>query len=278
MEMKIYYANHPDEVKRYTTEELRHHFLEERIFVQDEIALSYSHVDRIIFGGAYPVSKALRLESGDALRSKYFLERRELGVINVGKTAGTVTVDGTEYVVGPQDALYVGKGCEDIVFASSDEAGAKYYIVSTPAHHSYPTRLVTYADANHVELGDQKTMNKRTLNQYLHPDVLETCQLSMGMTVLAEGSGFNTMPSHTHERRMEVYFYFDMDEDARVFHMMGQPTQTRHILMENDQAVISPSWSIHSGIGTQRYTFIWAMCGENQDFDDMDHLAMSDLR
>lgn len=275
--MNIYYGNHPDEVKRYTTEELRKHFLIEQIFVEDEISLSYTHVDRVIFGGVYPVNKELRLEAGDELRAKYFLERREMGVFNIGKGTGTITIDGKVYTLAPKDAMYIGKGNEEIVFAAV-EAGAKFYMVSTPAHHTYPTRMIGYADANHVELGAQATMNKRTLNQYLHPDVLETCQLSMGMTELHEGNGFNTMPSHTHERRMEVYFYFDMEEDTRVFHMMGQPTQTRHLVMSNEQATISPSWSIHSGIGTSRYTFIWAMCGENQDFDDMDHLAMSDLR
>ncbi|WP_409970084.1 5-dehydro-4-deoxy-D-glucuronate isomerase [Bengtsoniella intestinalis] len=275
--MNVYYANHPDEVKRYTTEELRHHFLVEQVFVEDDIQLSYSHVDRIIFGGVYPVSKALRLEAGDELRAKYFLERRELGIFNVGSGTGTVTVDGTVYELTPKAGMYVGKGNEEIIFAAS-EAGAKFYIVSTPAHHTYPTRLISYADAVHKELGEEASMNHRMLNQYIHPDVLETCQLSMGMTELMEGNGFNTMPSHTHERRMEVYFYFDMEEDTRVFHMMGQPTQTRHIIMKNEEAVISPSWSIHSGIGSKRYTFIWAMCGENQDFDDMDHLAMSDLR
>lgn len=277
MNMDIYYANHPDDAKHYTTDQLRQHFLRETIFVEDSIELAYSHVDRIIFGGIYPITKSLKLESGDALRSKYFLERRELGVFNVGSGAGTVTVDGTVYTLAPKAAIYVGMGSEDITFAST-EAGCKFYMASTPAHHTYPTRLLSYDDARHLELGDQASMNHRMLNQYLHPAVLETCQLTMGMTELSEGSGWNTMPSHTHVRRMEVYYYFDMEEDTRVFHLMGEPTETRHLVMANEQAVISPSWSIHSGIGTKRYTFIWAMCGENQDFDDMDHLAMSDMR
>ena len=276
--MKVYYANHPDDAKKYTTEELRKHFLKEEVFIPDTIELAYSHVDRIIFGGAMPVTKELKLEAGDELRAAFFLQRRELGVINIGGD-GTITVDGTVYEINKRDALYVGMGSENVVFASKDGANpAKFYICSCPAHKTYPTKKVGYDDAIHKNLGSVKEINKRQLNQYLHPDVLETCQLSMGMTCLEEGSSWNTMPSHTHERRMEVYMYFDMDEDTRVFHMMGQPNETRHIVMKNEQAVISPSWSIHSGVGTKNYTFIWAMCGENQDFDDMDNLTMDDLK
>ncbi|MCI8515174.1 MAG: 5-dehydro-4-deoxy-D-glucuronate isomerase [Lachnospiraceae bacterium] len=276
--MKVYYANHPDDAKKYTTEELRKHFLKEEVFLADAIELAYSHVDRIIFGGAMPVERELKLEAGDELRAEFFLQRRELGIINIGG-GGTVVVDGTVYELERRDALYIGMGSRDVVFASKEAANpAKFYLCSCPAHRTYPTKKIGYEDANHKNLGSVKEINKRQLNQYLHPDVLETCQLSMGMTCLEEGSAWNTMPSHTHERRMEVYMYFDMDEDTRVFHMMGQPNETRHIVMKNEQAVISPSWSIHSGVGTKNYTFIWAMCGENQDFDDMDNLSMDDLR
>ncbi|MBR5474048.1 MAG: 5-dehydro-4-deoxy-D-glucuronate isomerase [Lachnospiraceae bacterium] len=275
--MKVYYANHPEDAKHYTTEELRKHFLKEELFIADVIELAYSHVDRIIFGGAMPIEKELKLEAGDELRAKYFLERRELGVINIGGD-GVITVDGTVYEINKKDALYVGMGAVDILFASKDASNpAKFYICSCPAHKTYPTKKISQEGARHNNLGSVRDINKRQLNQYLHPAVLETCQLSMGMTCLEEGSAWNTMPSHTHERRMEVYMYFDMEEDTRVFHMMGQPNETRHIVMKNEQAVISPSWSIHSGVGTRNYTFIWAMCGENQDFDDMDHLGMDQL-
>lgn len=276
--MKVYYADHPNDAKHYTTEQLREHYLKEEIFLPDTIELAYSHVDRIIFGGAMPVSKALKLEAGDELRADYFLQRRELGTINIGG-AGTVTVDGTVYQVAQYDGLYIGMGAKDVTFASADaNHPAKFYINSCPAHHTYPTKLVTYQDAIHHDLGSVEGINHRQLNQYIHPDVLETCQLCMGFTRLEEGSAWNTMPCHTHERRMEVYLYFDMEEDTRVFHMMGQPQETRHLVMKNEQAVISPSWSIHSGVGTKRYTFIWGMCGENKDFDDMDFIPMDGLK
>lgn len=276
--MKVYYANHQDDVKKYTTDELRKYFLKEEIFIKDKIELAYSHVDRIIFGGAHPVDKKLKLEAGDELRADYFLQRREMGIINIGGD-GIITVDGKEYKVNNYDALYISMGSKDVVFESLEKSNpAKFYINSCPAHREYPTKLITYDDANHRKMGEAKDINKRVINQYIHPDILETCQLSMGLTQLDEGSAWNTMPTHTHERRMEVYFYFDMDEDTRVFHMMGQPSETRHIVMKNEQAVISPSWSIHSGVGTKNYTFIWGMCGENQDFDDMDHVEMKDLR
>ncbi|MGB4439115.1 MAG: 5-dehydro-4-deoxy-D-glucuronate isomerase [Sedimentibacter sp.] len=276
--MKIYYACHADDVKKYNTDELRKYFLMNEVFKSDEVLLSYSHVDRIIFGGAMPVEKSLKLEAADELRAEYFLQRRELGTINIGGD-GRVIVDGQVYEINKHDALYIGKGAKEIIFESIDlNQPAKFYINSCPAHHSYSTRKISYEEANHIELGSQETVNERTLNQYIHPSVLDTCQLSMGMTSLHKGNAWNTMPTHTHERRMEVYFYFDMDENARVFHMMGQPNETRHIVLKNDQAVISPSWSIHSGVGTGSYTFIWGMCGENQDFDDMDHIEMEFLR
>ncbi|WP_400164401.1 5-dehydro-4-deoxy-D-glucuronate isomerase [Brevibacillus sp. TJ4] len=276
--MKILYAHHPDDVKQYTTEKLREQFLMEKVFVEDQIELAYSHVDRIIYGGAKPVSKALSLDAGKELAAKYFLERRELGAINIGG-AGTITCDGEVYEIGPKEGIYIGRGTKEVVFRSLDPANpAKFYLNSCPAHTSYPTVKVGLEKALARPLGEAATMNKRTIYQFIHPDVLESCQLSMGMTVLEEGSGWNTMPCHTHERRMEVYFYFDMAEDTRVFHLMGKPEETRHIVISNEQAVLSPSWSIHAGIGTRRYTFVWGMCGENQDFDDMDHVAMKDLR
>lgn len=276
--MKVYYACHADDFKKYNTDELRKYFLMNKVFKSDEVLLSYSHVDRIIFGGAMPVEKSLKLEAAEELRTEYFLQRRELGTINIGGD-GKVIVDGNVYEINKHDAIYIGMGAKEIIFESADiNQPAKFYINSCPAHHSYPTRKISYDEANHIELGSQETVNKRTLNQFIHPSVLDTCQLSMGMTALHSGSAWNTMPTHTHERRMEVYFYFDMEEDSRVFHIMGQPNETRHIVMKNDQAVISPSWSIHSGVGTGSYTFIWGMCGENQDFDDMDHVKMEYLR
>jgi len=276
--VKILYAHHPEDVKTYTTEKLREEFLMETVFAADEITLTYSHVDRIIYGGAMPVEKALSLDAGKELAAKYFLERRELGVINIGGD-GTITCDGEVHEIREKEGIYIGRGTKEVVFASKDPSRpAKFYLNSCPAHTSYPTVKIDRQKALARPLGDNATMNKRTIYQFIHPDVLQSCQLSMGMTVLEEGSGWNTMPCHTHERRMEVYFYFDMAEDTRVFHMMGKPDETRHIVMSNEQAVLSPSWSIHAGIGTRNYTFIWGMCGENQDFDDMDHVAMKDLR
>lgn len=278
MKMEVRYANHPDDSKHYTTEDLRRHYLMEKVFTPDEILLVYSHQDRIIAGGVMPVAKELELEASDALRADYFLQRRELGIINIGGN-GKVTLDGKTYDVKSKDGMYVGMGTKKVKFASDDAKNpAKFYIASAPAHKTYPTYYIDFEKANHRPCGDAKTLNKRVINQYIHPDVCKSCQLAMGMTELAEGSGWNTMPSHTHERRMEVYFYFNIPQDNVVFHMMGQPQETRHIVMNNEQLVISPSWSIHSGIGTSNYSFIWAMCGENQEFDDMDHIKNTDLK
>ncbi len=278
MKMEVRYANHPEDSKHYTTEDLRRHYLMEKVFSPDEILLVYSHQDRIIAGGVMPVTKELELEASDALRADYFLQRRELGIINIGGN-GKVTLDGKEYNVKSKDGMYVGMGTKEVKFASDDANNpAKFYIASAPAHKTYPTYYIDFEKANHRPCGDAKTLNKRVINQYIHPDVCKSCQLAMGMTELAEGSGWNTMPSHTHERRMEVYFYFNIPKDNVVFHMMGQPQETRHIVMNNEQLVISPSWSIHSGIGTSNYSFIWAMCGENQEFDDMDHIKNTDLK
>jgi len=276
--MDIRYANHPKDSKKYDTEELRENYLQEKIFLKDEVCLTYSHVDRIIFGGVMPVDKKLTLSSVEELKAEYFLERREMGAINVGGK-GTVILDGTTYELDKYEGLYIGKGTKEVVFVSEDKNNpAKFYINSAPAHASYPTVKIDRKNAVIVDLGDSKNMNKRTIYKFLHPNVCETCQLSMGVTMLNEGNSWNSMPCHTHERRMEVYFYFDLPEDQRIFHLMGQQNETRHIVMANEQAVISPSWSIHAGVGTSNYTFIWGMCGENQDFDDMDNIAIKDLK
>ena len=278
MKLEVRYANHPNDSKHYTTEELRKHYLVEKVFEEDDILLVYSHQDRIICGGVMPVNKELKLETSDELRANFFLERRELGIINIGGD-GEVILDGKAYQIKSKDGMYVGMGTKDVVFKSKDRANpAKFYIASSPAHKTYPTYYIDFEKANHRPCGEAKTLNKRVINQYIHPDVCPSCQLAMGMTELAEGSGWNTMPSHTHERRMEVYFYYNLKDDNVVFHMMGQPQETRHIVMNNEQLVISPSWSIHSGIGTSNYTFIWAMCGENQEFDDMDNIKTTDLK
>ena len=276
--MKVLYAHHPEDFKKYGTEKIREQFMMESVFNADQVELTYSHVDRIIYGGAMPVEKALTLDAGKELAAEYFLERREMGVINIGGP-GKITLDKEVYELGNKDGIYIGRGTKEIVFESEDAAHpAKFYINSCPAHKKYPTVKVGLDQAIARPLGQDSSMNKRTIHQLIHPDVLESCQLSMGVTVLEEGSGWNTMPCHTHERRMEVYLYFDMEEDTRVFHLMGQPDETRHVVMKNEQAVLSPSWSIHSGTGTSNYTFIWGMCGENLDFDDMDHVPMKDLR
>ncbi|MBM7840695.1 4-deoxy-L-threo-5-hexosulose-uronate ketol-isomerase [Alkalihalobacillus xiaoxiensis] len=276
--MKTLYPHHPEDVRLYTTNKLRDQFLMEKVFISGEWNITYSHVDRIIYGGVMPIESALQLPAGDSLSATYFLERRELGTINIGG-AGYVHVDGSTFEVGQEEALYIGKGAKDVSFESVDSNNpAKFYINSCPAHHTYETRVITKEQAQKRALGTKESMNERVINQYIHPDVLPTCQLTMGMTELAQGSGWNTMPSHTHERRMEVYFYFNMAEDTNVFHLMGQPEETRHLVVRNEQAVLSPSWSIHSGTGTANYTFIWGMCGENQDFDDMDFVPMQQLR
>ena len=276
--MRTRYANNPRDSKRYNTEELRENYLVEDIFKDDQIELVYSHVDRIIFGGIKPVYKELKLEAGKEMGVDYFLERRELGIINIGGKA-IVTIDGTEYELKEKDGLYVGKGNKEVSFKSvNPEEPAKLYVNSVPAHKEYETVKIDIEKANPVRLGDNKTLNKRTIYQYVHPNVCESCQLLMGLTMLEPGNAWNTMPCHTHERRMEVYFYFDMDEDTRVFHLMGEPTETRHLVVKNEECVISPSWSIHSGVGTSNYTFIWGMCGENKTFDDMDNIPMDVLR
>ncbi len=280
--MDIRYSCNQRDFKRYTTEETRKEFLIEKLFVADEVTAVYSHVDRMVTLGIMPVNERVPLDKGIDIwhnfGTEYFLERRELGMFNVGG-AGQVTVDGTVYDLGHKDCLYITRGAKEVFFTSADKANpAKYYIVSAPAHCSYETRLIRIQDAAKKPLGAMETSNKRVINQFIHPSVLKTCQLSMGMTALEPGSVWNTMPAHTHERRMEVYFYFDIPENQVVFHMMGEGNETRHIVMQNEQAVISPSWSIHAGAGTSNYTFIWAMGGENQAFDDMDEIPTTELR
>ena len=285
--MELRTACSPEDMKHYTTERLRKEFLIQNLFVPGEIKLVYSHIDRIITGACMPQSP-VRLTAGDELRAEYFLQRREMGVINIG-AKGSIIVDGREYPVDHKDGMYIGMGSKDIVFKSEDAQNpAKFYINSVPAHTSYPTVLikldgepedgvVIIKKENKVELGTLEESNHRVINKYILPGQVESCQLVMGMTALMPGSVWNTMPCHTHDRRMEVYLYFDISEDAFVMHYMGEPTETRHIVVRNEEAVISPSWSIHAGSGSRAYTFIWGMCGENQAFGDMDNIDNKDL-
>ena len=280
--MDIRYSSNPRDVKRYTTQELRDEFLITGLYLPDTVQATYSHVDRMVVMGIMPVKETVPIDKGIDVWANfgtgYFLERREAGVFNLGGP-GSITVDGTKYDLGYEDCLYIAKGAREVAFASgSPEHPARFYLASTPAHKVCKTTLLTMDNANHRPCGDPAQSNQRVINQFIHPDVLETCQLSMGLTQLSPGSVWNTMPSHTHERRMEVYTYFEIPEDQVVFHMMGQPGETRHLVMQNFDAVISPSWSIHSGCGTSNYTFIWAMGGENQAFDDMDNLKPCDLK
>jgi 4-deoxy-L-threo-5-hexosulose-uronate ketol-isomerase len=278
MKFNVRYATSPEDSKSYDTEKLRESYLIESVFEADDICLTYSHFDRIIAGGIMPIHEVLSLGAPKEVASDFFLQRRELGLINVGG-AGVIHVDGVKYDMAHKDGLYLGRGVKEVTFETVDKANpAKFYMNSSPAHKTYPNKHIPFSITNPRAIGSVETMNKRVIYQYLHPAVLETCQLQMGLTELAEGSGWNTMPCHTHERRMEVYFYFNLKEEHRVFHMMGQPQETRHIVMANEQAVISPSWSIHAGIGTSNYTFIWGMCGENQAYDDMDFVETKNLK
>ncbi len=275
--MELRNASNPRDVKYYDTARLRQEFLIEDLFAENEVITVYSHIDRIITGSAVPTISSLSLPSGDCLHASSFLERRELGVINIGGE-GTIAVDGTTFALRHKDGLYVGLGAKDVVFQSADQANpAKFYFNSAPAHRAYPTVLIKPEDCQKVELGTQEESNHRTICKYILPGQVDSCQLVMGMTSLMPGNVWNTMPCHTHDRRMEVYLYFNLPSDAVVFHYMGEPTETRHIIVRNQQAVISPSWSIHSASGTQGYTFIWGMVGENQAFNDMDAVPMSKL-
>ena len=276
--MEVRDASNAKDVKYYTTDRLREEFHIANLFTKDNIRMVYSHTDRIIVIGMMPVMGVLKLEAGKELAAEYFLERRELGCINIGGK-GIITVDDETYEMNPRDGIYIGKGHKDVRFKSVDpKAPAKFYMTSCPAHTQYPIVKIDITKARKVPCGSVEDCNKRVINQYIHPEVMKSCQLAMGLTQLEVGSNWNTMPCHTHDRRMEVYLYLDMGANDAVFHMMGEPKETRHIIMHNEEAVISPSWSIHSGVGTKNYSFIWAMCGENQEFDDMDHIETKELR
>ncbi|VTR77710.1 5-dehydro-4-deoxy-D-glucuronate isomerase [Cellulomonas hominis] len=281
------YATHPQQLRGMDTAELRSTFLVEDLFVPGEITLVLTHHDRVVLGGVVPAGRELTLPADDALRSDYFLERREVGIVNVGGT-GTVTTDGVVHTVPNGACLYVGRGTREVVLADAPGAagtadapadgGAQFYLFSAPAHTTYPTVLVLPEEATVRELGDQLTSNRRTLRQYIHEGGVRSCQVVMGVTQLHPGSMWNTMPAHTHERRTECYLYVDVPQDARVVHLLGEPTETRHLLVADRQAVISPPWSLHSGVGTAAYSFVWAMAGENQSFDDMDGAPVTELR
>jgi 4-deoxy-L-threo-5-hexosulose-uronate ketol-isomerase len=276
--MKVRYMADPVRFDRMSTEEVRESFLVDTLFAEDRISMVYSDLDRAIVGSAVPATKPLSLGPAPELRAETFCERRELGVLNIGGP-GTVTVDGDEHALAGRDGLYVGRGSKAITFASdSARTPARYYLLSFPAHAAHPTVRIRQSEAEAVRLGSSEAANQRTLYKLIHPGGARSCQLVMGFTVLEPGSVWNTMPPHTHERRMEVYLYFDVPADARVFHFMGRPEATRHLVVADGQAVISPSWSIHCGVGTGAYAFCWGMGGENQAFDDMDHLTLNQLR
>jgi 4-deoxy-L-threo-5-hexosulose-uronate ketol-isomerase len=275
--MDIRYAIHPYQMKLFDTQALRKHFLVEGLFEKNKVNMVYSHVDRIIVGGVCPADQEVGLKVTKELGVDFFLQRREMGMINVG-SKGTVSVDGKEHPLENKECLYIGMGPKEVIFKSSDRnRPAKFYFNSAPAHAAYPLVRLSMNDVQRLHLGAPEKANVRTINQFIHPSVLKTCQLVMGLTMLEPNSLWNTMPCHTHDRRMEVYFYFDLPEDALVFHIFGEPHETRHLVVRNEQAVISPSWSIHSGVGTSHYSFIWGMVGENQTFTDMDDVPMSDL-
>ncbi|MCK5774897.1 MAG: 5-dehydro-4-deoxy-D-glucuronate isomerase [Bacteroidales bacterium] len=272
------YSSHPEGVKKYDTTQLRSEFLIERVFKEDEILLTYSHYDRFITGGALPVKKELSLETIDPLKAKHFCDRREVGIINIGGE-GTVIVDGESYNLNHKDAIYIGMGTRSVILNSNNNlAPSMFYINSAPAHHSFPTKKISKSDAITMDLGTFSEANERQIFQSIVKATVETCQLQMGITSLKSGSVWNTMPPHTHNRRMEVYFYTDLDENQAICHFMGRPDETQHIWMKNNQAVISPSWSIHSAVGTSNYSFVWGMAGENLDFTDMDVIKPTDLK
>lgn len=275
--MEVRFASSPKEVKGMDTQALRQEFLIQGLFQKDEIKMVYSHIDRIIVGSAHPASQPLKLSAGAELRAQYFLERREMGVINIGGP-GRITVDGTVYNLRHRDGMYLGRGSQEVTFDSQDYSNpAKFYLNSAPAHKEYPTVLVLPEDCENVELGTLEESNHRVICKYIQPGQAKSCQVVMGLTTLKPGSVWNTMPCHMHDRRMEVYLYFDLPEDALVMHYMGQPQETRHITMRNEEAVISPSWSIHAASGTRAYSFIWGMVGENQDYKDQDPVPMSSI-
>ncbi|WP_404434140.1 5-dehydro-4-deoxy-D-glucuronate isomerase [Microbacterium lacus] len=276
--MEQRYATNPAQIPGMNTKQLRDSYLVPELFVPGEVTVVYTHHDRIVLGGAVPAGTDLVLTGYPEIRSDYFLEHREVGIINVGDT-GTVTADGEVYELVAGACLYLGRGVRDVVFRDADgSAGAQFYLFSAPAHTAYPSALVSPGEGTVRELGDQTTSNRRTLNQYIHENGVKSCQIVMGVTELHEGSMWNTMPAHTHDRRTECYLYFDVPEDARVIHLLGEREETRHLVVADRQAIISPSWSLHSGVGTAAYSFIWAMAGENQAFDDMDPAPVTGLK
>ena len=276
--MEIRFQNSPAETRQMTTAQLRENFLVQNLMQDDSVQLVYSHFDRVIIGGAKPVNKTLALPNHSELRADFFLQRRELGIINVGG-AGLIIADGKEFTTNKLDCVYLGKDTKEVKFKSkSKKDPAIFYLLSAPAHHKYPNKLMTKEKASPVNLGDAATSNKRTIYKYIHLDGIKSCQLVMGLTVLENGSVWNSVPPHTHTRRMEVYFYFDVPADHRVFHFMGEPQETRHIVMANHEAVISAPWSMHFGCGTSNYGFIWGMAGENQVFTDMDPAPVPALK
>jgi len=279
--MEQRYATGPESIPGMDTAEIRHRYLVQDLFVDDAVKAVYTHHDRVALVGVSPVTRALELPTFPEIRSDFFFEHREGGLINVGGP-GTVTVDGAEHQLAHGSCLYIGRGARVVLLESCDVAGAqgaaRFYLFSAPAHTAYPTTLVEAGQGNLRELGDPLTSNRRTINQYIHEKGIQSCQVVMGVTTLHPGSMWNTMPAHTHDRRTECYLYFDLPDDARVIHIMGEPTQTRHVVVGDREAVISPSWSVHSGVGSASYSFVWAMAGENQSFDDMDGFAISDMR
>ncbi|MCW3785310.1 5-dehydro-4-deoxy-D-glucuronate isomerase [Plebeiibacterium sediminum] len=278
MSLEVRYAVHPEDVKSYDTTRIRKEFLIEKVMVPGEINLVYSFYDRYIVGGAVPTDKPIKLDTYEELKAEYFLARREMGIINVGGDA-KITADGVVYELKYKEALYLGQGVKDVVFESVEASKpAHLYINSAPAHKAFPSKHVTLGDANVLQLGSLETSNERQINQLIVKEVVPTCQLQMGMTALQPGSVWNTMPAHTHNRRMEAYFYFEVPESQAVCHFMGQPDETRHIWMKNEEAVLSPSWSIHSAAGTSNYIFIWGMAGENLDYGDMDVRQPNELK
>lgn len=276
--MEQRYATSPEHVPGMDTDELRRRYLVERLFVDDEVVSVYTHHDRVVLLGASPVTGPISLPTFPEIRAEFFFERREAGIVNVGGL-GTISVDGASYELGHGACLYIGRGAVDVVLSSSDpDEAARFYLVSAPAHTAYPTTLVEAGGGVVRELGDALTSNRRTLNQYIHENGVRSCQIVMGVTTLHPGSMWNTMPAHTHDRRTEAYLYFDMPEEARIIHLMGEPAETRHLVVADRQAIISPSWSVHSGVGSASYSFVWAMAGENQSFDDMDGFAIAQMR
>ena len=276
--MKVIQSVHPEDFKHYDTDTIRERFLLEKLVEPDALNCVYTHYDRMIVGAAHPVNNVLELPNYSNLRASFFLERREIGIINVGGD-GTIIVDGETYTIKKLDCLYIGKGAQQVTFQSvSAEQPAVFYLLSAPAHAVYPATLLTHAEAVKVKLGSAATANLRIINKYIHAEGIRSCQLVMGLTILSEGSVWNTMPAHVHDRRMEAYFYFDLPAGQKIFHYMGEGNETRHITLDNCDAVVSPPWSIHSGCGTSNYSFIWGMAGENQDYTDMDAITITDIR